>query len=349
MLKNDKEHPVVGLVERSEFDWPKTAGAHNAPRDEFEKVLHFEKNARFLGRYSALTWKAEDDLAALFRAWMVLETKFNAERMTDNTEVTLVDGTVWEDVVEHTTPVSVIAAINVFRRGDTYHVIVSVEERKVFKGQMHYQVGNEDTRRIYYFNYDEKLDMNSVAVMLADVVETGSRPTFFNPWRFLDEAVARCRDPRQEYIVGAAQMVGNAVWSVPRPARHHHVICSKEYQEYLEYVKLTTDELQSKTQVPGFITNHGNFVPRRRAMFLAVIGGQFYGKDLYVIANTEWTAGMKASVPNPVENGCTYYLQSIPFIPDATEMKMTGLKTFNDVKFGAVTQCTTHLFSEDLW
>lgn len=85
------------------------------------------------------------------------------------------------------------------------------------------------------------------------------------------DIVARCDRaigaPASEHIVAAAiEHKLGGVWSVPRPARHNHVI--KLMQSRGRY-----DECERDHEL-GFITNTGRFVNRQEAMRVAVAAGQ---------------------------------------------------------------------------
>jgi hypothetical protein len=68
---------------------------------------------------------------------------------------------------------------------------------------------------------------------------------------------------KHEEIVRAAVRYDGIVWSLPRPARHHHIIAA--------HAVVT---LRCGSGEQGFLTSEGRFVNRRAAAEIAWIAGQ---------------------------------------------------------------------------
>lgn len=234
-------------------------------------------------------------------------------------DFTVIDGTTWYDAVEHNQAVCPIAA-NVMWDGKVALMTVllgyqnTVKTSKLFHMRTGYtwpiyfrfQLGEDDEevhRRItYYIN-----NRNQIPLTYADSF-------------LMATALSRCFNPMAEYPVAAATKLDDFVWYVDRPYRHHHVIHSPEYLQARKEVLARPEAKLERFEVQGFLTNHGNFVSRKRAMYMAV-------KHRTTID----------SEGAQVKNGFT------------TKDPYTGIIQEEDMSDYGVRICMTDLFSEDLW
>lgn len=84
----------------------------------------------------------------------------------------------------------------------------------------------------------------------------------------------------KERIVAAALKIGEVVYSVPRPGRHHtimHALARSDERHWLEH-GLGREE-------QGFLTSEGRFVDRMEAALIAVSAGQAKASEVSIRGN----------------------------------------------------------------
>ena len=96
-----------------------------------------------------------------------------------------------------------------------------------------------------------------------------SKPRQENNWQNSADAQPKTGaqlKPRQEKIVAAAIRQGDLTFSIPKPARHHHVL----YR--IDKINVTIETVTPDDQ--GFLTNLGRWVNRYEGWDIARIAGQ---------------------------------------------------------------------------
>jgi hypothetical protein len=148
--------------------------------------------------------------------------------------------------------------------------------------------------------------------------------TNFNMLRDYGSAIVRAVEATNtidnEYPIAAANYLDGVVWYVDRPHRHHHILQSQEFQEAV--AGRSHDGI-----IQGFLTNHGNFVTRYRAMLMAL--------DNRMIVDT----------PEMAVNLGRHEQKA--FHPE--EEKMGGILRDQDAGWGGFRVAVVPLFSEDLF
>lgn len=138
-----------------------------------------------------------------------------------------------------------------------------------------------------------------------------------------------CRQ-ENEYPVAAATWIADKVFFVPRPYRHHDVVQSQEYHEY----KAKNLDAMS---IQGFITNHRNFVSRKRAMEMAVRCKSFLDPMSLVVSNQMEMAYSEIEKQNPPDKLAELAL------------RFMGIHQEADTGRDGYVMRDVALFSEDMW
>lgn len=235
------------------------------------------------------------------------------------TDFTLIDGTTWYDGENTKTAMSIHAVNVMWENGIALVTVILGYQRMVKTSKLfHMRTGHPWP---IYFRYRPGEGVATVGARVADYI--GRRT--FDPINYQDSrlvmlALSGCRNPMVEYPVAAATKLGDTVWYVDRPYRHHHVIHSPEYLEAKAAVVKESGMSWGRHETQGFLTNHGNFVERKRAMRMALDQCAIIDSDnLYI------------------KSGFT------------KEPLYTGILQLEDMTPEGVRIGMTDLFSEDLW
>jgi hypothetical protein len=84
----------------------------------------------------------------------------------------------------------------------------------------------------------------------------------------------------RERIEAAAVRHKGAVWTLPRPARHHHILWA------IDHVHPGGDVVGPDEQ--GFVTDAGRFVERADAMMIARAAGQTTSTHFHLFSEDLW-------------------------------------------------------------
>ena len=238
--------------------------------------------------------------------------------MTKGVDCTIVDGTSWYDAKATDKPKFGIRYANVHWEDDHILLVVMLGYQQTHKtSKLFYMPDGAATPVIVRFKLSE------TTVEVSNRVTDYLNRRNYDPVSYQDSslvmyALAGCFNPMVEYPVAAATLLDGTVWFADRPYRHHHVIHSPEY---LSAKKLIPQRYKpEEREVQGFLTNHGNFVHRKRAMYMAARCGMVLNSDGCVIA--------QARMKNTLHGGV---IQEY------------------DIHYDGMMIVTIDLFSEDLW
>ena len=236
--------------------------------------------------------------------------------------LTIVDGTGFPDSVA-TDWGADICYVNVFWNGSKNPVIaVVMGRRKRVRTYTHYHLEDKTHRHAVVFEYDMRSNgYGSIAKMRKEIINSTNFHQLQEYGTVIRKALAETTHENQEYPVAAAVYHNDVVWYMDRPNRHPHIVHSKEFHD-------AKGESHGADVVQGFLTNHGNFVTRYRAMYMAM-KWRTVASDLPMQAVVTGSA-MKEY--KPIEKG------------------MGGILQPEDLEIGnGYRIIMTPLFSEDLW
>lgn len=240
-----------------------------------------------------------------------------------NVPFTIIDGTAWDMAVSSTKYSPDISYINVFWQNDKPIVAVALGMRMIMKTHTLYHL--EKIRRIYVmFRFDIHLSMDGIYSHVRKAIEDSTRNSFlFSEYgAAIASGLTSTANVHLEYPVAAATYMNDEIWYANRPARHHHIVQSKEYHDAKEkHVPEGKEELQ------GFLTNHGNFITRYRASYMAAANSMIID-----------SAGMNMPLVDSQERQ-----------PREIMKHMGGLLQRNDLGRKDYRVGAFPLFSEDLW
>lgn len=206
--------------------------------------------------------KSESRVTALAsHVFEILRMVFRDNEHLIGTDLTVLDGTTWYDGVAVNVPVLDVDFVNVLWNGYTAHVVVAMTNLKTIKHEMFYRRRIGETAYVT-FHFDIREPTPSIYIISYGAGIT--LPTnYFAKGGVGVDAMNRIDSPLLEYPVAAATLLGGTVWYVERPYRHDHIVFAEEFLK-------EKDRLNIGVGTQGFLTNHGNFIGRKRAMVMAV-------------------------------------------------------------------------------
>lgn len=278
MSQNNSEKLLSGLVKKTNFHFPAKYAGHWGANPQgtvglgpkvHELVYRFAKTCKYVYRLGGLTqpiyeMNPQTTEALCMRALMVVEQFIQQNPEKKGRDITLMDGTPWTDITNSEVFGYDIIYICLFWKLDKPIVAILTAPRKWQKtaGTMCSHVV-EETMQTTIVEYDEN---DEDVTRLYKVRNAIFSQTNFKLLRDFGTPIVRAveatTDHENEYPIAAANCVDGVVWYVDRPHRHHHILQSKEYWEI--------HQGRQENEVQGFLTNHGNFVTRYRAMLMAV-------------------------------------------------------------------------------
>lgn len=182
-------------------------------------------------------------------------------------DCTIMDGTSWVDAVATDKPKFGILYANVHWEDDQILMVVMLGYQRTYKTGKLFRIQDGAATPVFVrFKPDE-----SSVLVSARVTDYLNRrqydPVSYQDSSLVMYSLAGCCNPMMEYPVAAAALLDGVVWFAERPYRHHHIVHSPEY---LTAKKMIPKRLKpEEREVQGFLTNHGNFVHRKRAMHMA--------------------------------------------------------------------------------
>lgn len=90
----------------------------------------------------------------------------------------------------------------------------------------------------------------------------------------------------KETIATAALLVNGEVWTLPRPARHNHLIMA--WAHVHTPAMLAKPIVRIPEHVQGFVTSEGRFVNRQRAARLALEAHQIPAPKVQLYSEDLW-------------------------------------------------------------
>lgn len=276
-----KDDNILGYLKRRQFDGRQhTARRYLHLNDA--AMIHYAKNCPQVHRVEGLFLpvKAETNLTVeekhLIHAWSFVKGVLSHNPHVKHS-FTIIDGTDWETSKQSEEFELAIEFINVFYSNGSWTIVVCLDEMKRMKKATHYFLNNQFHKKKIFLlefhdNYPPRLVIDKIAQSIKFTSNQGAPYLFYSNRIF--PSVNAVSDPNIEYPVSAAFMMDDVIWYVPRPGRHHHILHSYEYGVFKETAK-------DKTLHHGFLTNHGNYVSRKRAMFMAARNSQIKGMGTF--------------------------------------------------------------------
>lgn len=278
MSQNNSEKLLSGLVKKTNFRYPAQFSGHWGANPSGaiglgpkinDLLYRFVKGCKHVYRLGGLTQPVyevspQTTESLCMRAILVAEQFMRQNPEKKGRDFVLMDGTPWSDVVNSELYGYDILYICVFWKQDKPVIAIITGPRKWQKteGTMCSHIV-EQSMQFTIIQYDEDEEDIAQLYRLRNAIFSQTNFRLLKDFgTAIIQAVEATIDRENEYPVAAANWVDGVVWYVDRPHRHHHILQSREYQE--AYAG------QQRNEVQGFLTNHGNFVTRYRAMLMAV-------------------------------------------------------------------------------
>lgn len=323
-----KDDNILGYLQRRTFsDCPRVEPRRLRVDDEL--IIEYANKSVAVTRMDGLFKPMfESDGLTEYEKLLIHAMAFVAGMLTANPglnqSVTIIDGTNWEDSVQSEKfELAVEFVVLIYSKGK-YTAIVSLDQMKRMKKATHYFLRNKFfKRKLFLIEFDPTATtrqiLKNISASIQHTVERGAPYLFYT--NLIKNELCKIYDTDNEYPVNAAFLVDDVIWSVPRPGRHHHILHSYEYGVF-------QDNAKNKKSYPGFLTNHGNFVSRKRAMFLAMRNHQIKGMGSFKMDYVTL-----AEVPHE--------------IPEQRQGGLFNPKYDPHNQFYSI--CEVGLFSEDVW
>lgn len=333
---NSKVELIDGLVKKANFQYPAVTAGHwavNRPGVNglgpkmHELVGRFISATRHVYRLAGLsepvydlTPRTTEDLCC--RALLFLEQFMQENPRKKGMDFVLMDGSPWNSVNGSSIFGYDVIYVCVFWKAEEPVVAIVTGPRKWVKTTTLYSKVVDSSLNVTFLHYVPKESYESIVRKLRASIYNSTN--FYQLSHFGTAIVRAVEDTisqDNEYPIAAANYLDGVIWYVDRPYRHHHIFHSKEYQEV---AKVRTE---GQREVQGFLTNHGNFVTRYRAMLMAV-------ENAMIVDTPAMAVGITASSYK------TYH---------PVEKHMGGILRERDVDEEGYRICVTPLFSEDLF
>lgn len=273
-MSNNNSGLLNGIVRKTNHRYPAGVAGHWAisgaglgPKVN-ELVGRFVTSCKYVYRAGGLSRPLFDlnpqTTEALCHRALAYVNQFMGEHPTlEGRDFVIMDGTAWDAVVPSDLFGYDVIYIAVFWRSKTPVVAIVTGPRKWLKTTTMASLVVEASLQVTIINYDP-LDSHAATTQKLRNSIFGS--TNFNQLKNFGTPIVRAVedtiDQGNEYPIAAANWLDGVIWYVERPHRHHHILQSVEYQE--------ASKGNHDREVQGFLTNHGNFVTRYRAMLMAV-------------------------------------------------------------------------------
>uniref|UniRef100_A0AAU7PF42 Uncharacterized protein n=1 Tax=Burkholderia phage vB_BgluM-SURPRISE13 TaxID=3159457 RepID=A0AAU7PF42_9VIRU len=336
-MSNNKSTVLLnGIVKKTNFrypagfagHWAANANGNNGLGPKINELIYrFYTSGRRVYRLPGLSSPITDmnpqTTELLCRRSIIYVKQFLLENpQKRGMSFTLLDGTPWSDIVPNELFGMDVIAISVFWNGDIPIIACILGPRKMIKTPSTWASSVIDASLnvvVFECNPDED-DFETVRKMRNAIFSSTNFQLLKNYGTAIVRAVEETIDQENEYPIAAANYLDDVVWYVERPHRHHHILQSKEFQ----------DAIAGRSHdliVQGFLTNHGNFVTRYRAMLMAI-------DNRMIVDTPEMSVGIAA-------NGDKMF--------QPIEARMGGIIRQNDETGKGFRVCVVPLFSEDLF
>lgn len=284
MSQNNSEKLLSGIVKKTNFRCPAVKAGHWATNQSggmglgpkvnelIYRFIHSSKHVYRLGGLTRPVYEVTPQTTEMLctRAILVAEEFMRHNEIKKGRDFVLMDGTPWDQIVGSELFGYDILYICVFWKQDKPIIAVVTGPRKWLKTASAFAALDvESSMQVTIVEYDENdedhVRLNKLRNAIFSQTNFKLLKDFGTP---IVKAVEATTDPENEYPIAAANYVDDVVWYVDRPHRHHHILQSTEYQDMLSRSGYRRDHADGVVQ--GFLTNHGNFVTRYRAMLMAI-------------------------------------------------------------------------------
>lgn len=243
-----------------------------------------------------------------------------------NIPFTIIDGTPWGDSVPSKKPGLDIVYINVFWQDCSPVIAVCIGSRRIVKNSKVFRTEEEKNRYSIIFEWVmHETEEESSARMLKAITNSTNYHLLKSFGTCIAKAISKTCDIGTEYPVAAAVYLDDVIWYADRPYRHPHIVHAVEYLKAKNIGKPRDPNDPTAREVQGFITNHGNFVTRYRAMYQAL-------KYRMILDAEELTlkigpSSVKQRFENEIETKMGGILKPEDSLKDGYQIAMTGLFT----------------------
>ena len=341
MSNNNSTVLLSGIVKKTNFRYPAQFSGHWAANANGsnglgpkvnELIYRFYTSCKRVFRVAGLSSPVQDmnpqTTEILCRRAFIFVKQFLLENpQKQGLPFTLLDGTPYDALVPNEQFGMDVLAISVFWNGDRAVIANVIGARKMLKTKSTWaSVQVDASMQCVVFEWDQNVDeFETVRLMRNSIFSSTNFQLLKNYGTAIVRAVEETINQENEYPIAAANYLDGVVWYVERPHRHHHILQSQEYQDMLKNSGYPADKADGVVQ--GFLTNHGNFVTRYRAMLMAV-------ENSMIVNTPEMSVGIAA-------NGDKMF--------QPIEARMGGIIRPNDQTGKGFRVCVVPLFSEDLF
>lgn len=329
MSNSQKDERISGIVKIKDFKKPSPA--------EIPQFSSLKESSEFFHEHTPYIYRGEglsgpinveggffDRLTdQCVRITNYIRALINVHRALVGRHFTVIDGTMYDKIPETERLGRDVIFTNVHWRGSIMYLVFMIGERRWHKEPTLWFEENRTARHCVAMRIDSiRRDPELRFMVHRALLNHQSNEMQMSYYGLMVQgAIDRLMQPRAECefpIAAAVYCKGRVAWA-DRPYRHHHVVQSAEFHD----LKALTKD----TAIQGFLTNHGNFVTRRRALY------QVHQRGVVLMAG---------------ELGVTLERMA-DSSKDPREGDMGGILDLEDYhpRGYVVTQCG--LFSEDLW
>lgn len=268
-MASKEDRHVVGLVKKVPFNNP----ARKRELTVGNPLREFNQNTKNVIRFNGLSdpvLKPNQSTEELLvrKAFVAVQGILKKHAPLQGIPFTIIDGTSWMDSEAMVEFGLDILYINVYWDRETPVIAVMLGWQKAIKDSRIYRVNNGIEHPVI-FEYDTRLADIDMFIRIGNACDRQpvSEISYDHAFIFMDALVTTFQGAI-EYPVAAATYLDDVIWYVERPHRHFHIAQSTE-------VHAAQDLLRAKGVNPsilhGFLTNHGNFVSRKRGMYQALM------------------------------------------------------------------------------
>lgn len=274
MSKTDKDELIQGVVQRMPFSRPPRKAMVPDMASFKEKLEYYVRNCPYVFRIEGLSSPVglqSNSVVArmmiyqeLVRKAIIFANQFLKEKPElEGKHLTLIQGTTYDASQDSKEYCWDILSVSIIWRYSGPNYLIRIGKqcfRHTVATWANLEPGSDFVVAIKYSEfYDDETLKREITEALANSGLNINQEMAHG--QVLDKAIEDITRLNVEYPVAAASLINDEIWWVDRPYRHHHIYNSVEY-------------IKPKSHVDGFLTNHGNFVTRYRAMWMAAISNQ---------------------------------------------------------------------------
>lgn len=323
---------TFGIVKSMPFKYPATKRVEFL-QPNFQKSLdEFNRNTMHLVRVSRLSSPVEYSAPHVTEMLCRKALQIAQEVIIHRPQMygfpfTIIDGTTWGDSVPSKKSGWDIVYINVFWQDCSPVIAVCIGSRKIVKNSKVFRVEeNEQNRYTIMFPWVmHEPEEAVIANMHRAITNSTNYHLLKNFGTCVAKAISGTCDINVEYPVAAATYLDDVIWYADRPYRHPHIVHAVEYLKAKNIGKPRDQEDPKAREVQGFLTNHGNFITRYRAMYQAL-------KYHLILDAEELTlkigpSSMKQGQDGEIESKMGGILRPADSLKEGYQIAMTGLFT----------------------